>query len=286
MKNSPCIVIHDIDKSFGAHQVLDHIDLTIRTGEIFGLLGPSGAGKTTMIKIITGQLRAENGSVTVKGTDTRYFDKEMYTHFGMALDNTGLYERLSSYDNLAVFADIYGIEKGRIKQQLQRVGLDGVARTPAGRLSKGQRQRLILARAFLHDPDILFLDEPTTGLDPSTAVEVRRLIRQECDLGKTVFMTTHNMAEASELCTHVALLNNGHIVEYGAPDEICRKYNHINQIHILLTSGRQVSFPNAPESAEKVASLLREGSVRSIHSTEPTLETVFMELTGRGFDEE
>lgn len=286
MKEDACISIQGIEKSFHEKKVLDQIRLDILPGEIFGLLGPSGAGKTTMIRIITAQLRADAGKVYVLGTDSERFDKKMYTNFGMALDNTGLYDRLSCFDNLAVFAHIYGLPKTAVQDELEKVGLSDARRTPAGRLSKGMRQRLTLARAFLHNPSILFLDEPTSGLDPSTSIEIRKLISAERKKGKTVFLTTHNMAEASELCDHVALLNEGHIVEYGEPDEICRRYNHRNKIVILTRTGEKRVFRNDAADADRIAELIRSGSVRSIHSTEPTLETVFVELTGRGFDGE
>lgn len=281
---APGIQLNGVRKSFGDHLVLADITLDIEQGEIFGLLGPSGAGKTTLIRIITGQLKADQGRISVMGVDPRHFDGKMYTNFGMVLDNTGLYERLSCYDNLAVFAEIYGTDRHRILDYLGMVGLQDAAKTPADRLSKGMKQRLTLARALLHDPRILFLDEPTSGLDPSSSREIHRLIQEECKRGKTVFLTTHNMMEAYELCGHVALLNEGHIVEYGKPDEICRKYNRQNRISIMTKDGRQLVFSSGPKDAGEIAALLEADNVRSIHSSEPTLETVFIELTGRGFD--
>jgi ABC-2 type transport system ATP-binding protein len=280
------IRLDGVRKSFGDHLVLADITVDIEQGEIFGLLGPSGAGKTTLIRIITGQLKADQGKISVMGVDPHHFDGKMYTNFGMVLDNTGLYERLSCYDNLALFAEIYGTDKHRIKDYLRMVGLADAAKTPAGRLSKGMKQRLTLARALLHDPKILFLDEPTSGLDPSSSREIHKLIREECRRGKTVFLTTHNMMEAYELCGHVALLNEGHIVEYGKPDEICRKYNRQNRISIMTKDGRQLEFANGPKDAGKIESLLEADNVKSIHSSEPTLETVFIALTGRGFDDQ
>ncbi|MGI6118322.1 MAG: ABC transporter ATP-binding protein [Bilifractor sp.] len=278
------IRLDGVRKSFGDHLVLSDITLDIEQGEIFGLLGPSGAGKTTLIRIITGQLKADQGKISVMGVDPRHFDGKMYTNFGMVLDNTGLYERLSCYDNLALFAEIYGTDKQRIMDYLGMVGLQDAVKTPAGKLSKGMKQRLTLARALLHDPQILFLDEPTSGLDPSSSREIHKLIQEECRRNKTVFLTTHNMMEAYELCEHVALLNEGHIVEYGKPDEICRKYNRQNQISIMTRGGRQLVFANGPKDARQISSLLEADNIRSIHSSEPTLETVFIELTGRGFD--
>lgn len=278
------IRLDGVKKSFGSHLVLADITLDIEQGEIFGLLGPSGAGKTTLIRIITGQLKADHGEISVMGVDPRRFDGKMYTNFGMVLDNTGLYERLSCYDNLAIFAEIFGTDKQRIVNYLGMVGLQDAAKTPAGKLSKGMKQRLTFARALLHDPKILFLDEPTSGLDPSSSREIHKLIQEECRRGKTVFLTTHNMTEAYDLCGRVALLNEGHIVECGKPDEICRKYDRQNRISVMTKDGRELVFANGPADAEQITSLLEADNVRSIHSSEPTLETVFIELTGRGFD--
>jgi ABC-2 type transport system ATP-binding protein len=283
--NSLSIEVLDISKMFGDKTVLKKINLGIKEGEIFGLLGPSGAGKTTLIKILTGQIKPSEGLANVLGKSIFEYDRKIYTKFGMVLDNTGLYQRMSCYDNLALFTEIYGIPKNRIFEVLNQVGLGNEIKLQVHKLSKGMKQRLILARALLHEPEIIFLDEPTTGLDPSTAKQIHRLIVDEKKKGKTIFLTTHNMEEAHKLCDHVALLFEGNIVEYGEPDEICRKYNYQNKIRILMKSGETLELRNSKESAQKVADCFYQDKVESIHSTEPNLETVFMDLTGRKLEE-
>ena len=279
-----CISIENVTKSFGQKTVLSGINLNISKGEIFGLLGPSGAGKTTLMKIITAQLKVSSGRVTINNVDTVNFDRKMYSSFGMVLDNLGLYKRMSCYDNLKIFSEIYNIKKSAIDEILKNVGLYEARKTPADKLSKGMKQRLVFARALLHNPPILFLDEPTTGLDPSTCNVIHNMIKNEQKKGKTILLTTHNMVEATKLCDNVALLNEGNIVEYGAPDEICRKHNMQNEISILTKDGKQITFPNSPSNSEKIAQFFKEDNVASIHSTEPTLETVFLKLTGRKFE--
>ena len=156
----------------------------------------------------------------------------------------------------------------------------------AEKLSKGMRGRLMLARAVLHQPKILFLDEPTSGLDPATTRRIHDLIRQMQQDGTTVFLTTHNMTEAEKLCKHIALLHEGSIVEYGEPKEICRRYNHQNKLRLLLSDGTDVRLPNAREAAEQIKEYLLSGRIETIHSTEPDLESVFMELTGRSLQDD
>lgn len=279
------IETRDVLKEFGRNTVLKGINLQIKRGEVFGLLGPSGAGKTTLIKILTGQLPQTKGSAVILGKDSRALTSEVYAKIGMVLDNSGLYERLTCYDNLSLFAQIYHINKSDINKVLQKVGLADAIKCPVGKLSKGMKQRLVLARAIMHRPDILFLDEPTSGLDPATAAQIHQLIREEREQGASIFLTTHNMEEATKLCDNVALLNNGLIVEYGNPEEVCRKYNHQNSIHILLKEGKTVTMKNSAAAAKEIADYFAQERVESIHSTEPNLETVFMELTGRGLEQ-
>lgn len=284
MSHDDSIKIKNINQKFGNKTVLKDINLTLRKGEILGLLGPSGAGKTTLIKILTGQLMQTGGSAEVLGTDTRRLTSDIYTKMGMVLDNTGLYERLSCRDNLAVFAEIYRLPREKIREILKDVGLLEAEKRPVNKLSKGMKQRLVMARALMHDPEILFLDEPGSALDPATVEEIHSLIRREQAKGATIFLTTHNMEEAAKLCNHVALLHEGEIVEYGNPEEICRKYNHQNRIKILLKNGDEVFFQNESKAAGKIQELFASEQVESIHSTEPDLETVFLELTGRRFE--
>ncbi|MCH5259466.1 MAG: ABC transporter ATP-binding protein [Lachnospiraceae bacterium] len=275
------IEITQVTHRFGDKEVLKEISLSVERGEIIGLLGPSGAGKTTLIKIITGQLRPTSGTVRLAGYDMTKPDKDVYNKIGMMMDNFGLYERLSCYDNLKLYADIYQIGSERITEVLKWVGLYEDRKCPAQKLSKGMKGRLMLARAVLHRPEILFLDEPTSGLDPATTRRIHDMIMNMRSEGMTIFLTTHNMVEAEKLCKHVALLHEGSIVEYGVPEEINRRYNHMNKLRLRLYDGTMTELPNTEEAADAVREYLLHRQIETIHSTEPNLEAVFMELTGR-----
>lgn len=281
---SKIIDIQELSHAFDQVNVLDQINLNIEEGEIFGLLGPTGAGKTTLINILTGQLKQTQGSVKVFDKETAALVQKDYEAFGMVLDNSGLYKRLSSYDNLKLFTKIYKLPVENIDKVLIKVGLIEAKKTLAGNLSKGMKQRLALARAIIHEPKILFLDEPTSGLDPSTIKEIHKLICELRDKGTTIFLTTHNMVEATDLCDHVGLLNNGKIVEYGHPTMICQRYNHQNNVMIQLISGEMKTLPNNIDAADIIGNYFRHGLIKTIHSSEPNLETVFIELTGRKFE--
>jgi len=278
---SVVISMKNIKKDFNQKTVLHDINCSIEKGEIFGLLGPSGAGKTTIIKILTGQIQKTGGEATLYGVNTDKLTEELYSKIGMVLDIQGLYTRLTCYDNLAIFAEIYQINKKRVYEVLGKVRLADEAKKTVSKLSKGMAQRLVIARAILHYPKILFLDEPTSGLDPATSLEIHKIIFELRESGSTIFLTTHNMEEASVLCDNVALLNEGNIVEYGHPDAICRKYNNVNSINILLKNGEKITLPNNNNSSEQIASYFRENNIEAIHSTEPNLETVFITLTGK-----
>lgn len=275
------IIMKNVKKNFGNKTVLNDISYTIAENEIFGLLGPSGAGKTTIINILTGQVKLTAGEATVLGGSADDLDDSVYASIGMVLDTPGLFERLTCYQNLSVFAEIHNIDKKEIPEILAKVNLANEAKTKAYKLSKGMRQRLIIARAVLHKPKLLFLDEPTSGLDPSNAMEIHKLITSLREQGATVFLTTHRMDEAMKLCDNIALLNNGVIMEYGAPDAVCRKYNSINTVEILLKDGSEISLPNSPESADVIAEYFRTGQVETIHSSEPDLEEVFLSVANR-----
>ena len=280
------IKCEDVHKSFSEKKVLTGINFDIPSGKIFGLLGPSGAGKTTLIKILTGQLKFESGSVTVMDKSVEKLTGEDKKKIGIMMDQFGVYERLSCVDNLKIFADIYGVNHSKIKDALNMVGLGDSMNKAASTLSKGMRVRLCLARVFMHSPDIIFLDEPTSGLDPQTMRKIHRLIMDKKNSGATIFLTTHNMEEASALCDTVALLNEGVIVESGAPKEICRRYNHQKKIKIHLVSGEDLELPHESQSAKKISELFESSQIETIHSSEPTLETVFLELTGRKLQED
>lgn len=278
------IEMREVVQNFSGKQVLSGVSLRVKKGEILGLLGPSGAGKTTIVKILTGQLRQTAGEAWLLGTDTRRLKAREYNRIGSMMDNLGLYERLTVYDNLKFYADIYHISSKKVDAALQSVGLYEDRKSTVSRLSKGMCSRLCLARAVMNDAEVLFLDEPTSGLDPSTTREIHKLLLRERDRGAAVFLTTHNMAEAEEICDHVALLNQGEIVEYGRPEEICKKYNRLNRLCIQLKDGNELELENGSGAAEEMMRLLQQEQIETIHSTEPDLETVFVELTGRGLE--
>lgn len=279
------IIAKDLSIKFAQKQVLNKITFEIQEGEIWGLLGPSGAGKTTLIKIITGQLRQDEGYAEFLGKDTKELSALEHGQIGIMMDNFGLYDRLSVYDNLAFYADIYHVSHNKIADILKSIDLYDARNTAVSKLSKGMKNRLSLARALMNNPKILFLDEPTSGLDPVTTRQIHAILAEQKKNGTTIFLTTHNMFEAQKLCDHIALLSEGNIIEYGAPTDICRKYNHLNKLQVTLKDGEMILVENSRTSALQIKEYLEKELIQTIHSTEPTLETVFLELTGKGLDE-
>lgn len=275
----------NISHRFAGHQVLDKVTLHVERGEIFGLLGPSGAGKTTLIKILTGQLAQNSGYAELLGKDTRKLSVLEHRQIGTMMDNLGLYERLSVRNNLSFYADIYHVSHSEIPEILKNIGLYEARNTAVCKLSKGMKNRLSLARALMNNASILFLDEPTAGLDPVTTKEIHHMLLEQKEKGCTIFLTTHNMFEAQSLCDHVALLDKGSIIDGGIPTDICQKYNHLNRLEITLKDGKKIVLDNGSAAALPIKEYLEQDMVSSIHSTEPTLETVFIELTGKGLNQ-
>ena len=279
---SYAITADNLSVKFADNQVLNDISFKVKKGSVFGMLGPSGAGKTTLIKILTGQLKQDGGFAELLGKDTRKLTASEHGQIGAMMDNYGLYERLSVYDNLSFYADIYRVSRSKIIDILKSIGLYEARSTAVSKLSKGMKNRLSLARALMNDAKVLFLDEPTSGLDPATTKEIHNILVEQKNKGTTIFLTTHNMFEAGSLCDYVILLSKGNIIEYGKPADICKRYNHLNKLHITLKDGKEIMLENNNTSALAVKDYLEKNMIDTIHSTEPTLETAFIELTGKG----
>lgn len=234
---------------------------------------------TNTIKLLTGQLHSDGGEITVLGKNP--FSPEIRHQIGIMSDMSGLYEKMTVYENLDIFADIYGItdKKRKIEKALASVELLDAGKKKVEKLSRGMKQRLVFARTIIHSPKLLFLDEPTANLDPATADEIRALIRQLNDNGTTVFLTTHNMEEADELCHRIALLNKGKIVECGSPEELKLKYSR-KKVVITSTDGTK-EIPL--DKSDIIRELEGTADLLMIHSEEPSLRDVFLTLTKEAY---
>lgn len=268
------ITVEKITKRFGNKTALNQIQFNVEKGEIFGFLGPSGAGKTTLINILTGQLKADEGTTQLLGKDTKDLTPEDLARIGLVGDSSGYYEKLSLEKNLIVYAKIYGLPNSRVDEVLEQVGLLESKKTIAEKLSTGMRQRMFLARALLNRPELLFLDEPTSGLDPMTSKKIHRLLEELKAAGTTIFLTTHDMVEATELCDRISLLNQGDLVEIGTPRDIIQKYNKEKRVKVTFIdhSEQVMAFEDLKDQDMR--------QVELIHSMEPTLEDIFIQLTG------
>ena len=268
------ITVEKITKRFGNKTALNQIQFNVEKGEILGFLGPSGAGKTTLINILTGQLKADEGTTQLLGKDTKDLTPEDLAHIGLVGDSSGYYEKLSLEKNLIVYAKIYGLPNSRVDEVLEQVGLLESKKTIAEKLSTGMRQRMFLARALLNRPELLFLDEPTSGLDPMTSKKIHRLLEELKAAGTTIFLTTHDMVEATEMCDRISLLNQGDLVEIGTPRDIIQKYNKEKRVKVTFTdhSTQVMAFEDLKDQDMT--------QVELIHSMEPTLEDIFIQLTG------
>ena len=274
------IQIEHLQKAFQNNIILKDLRLSLEEGECFGCLGPSGAGKTTLVRIMIGQLDIDQGRCLVFGEDSRHLSARVYEKTGLVLDEQGLYERMSVYDNLKIFADIHRIEDERITEVLKKVDLHDEADKKACRLSKGMRQRWVLARALLHRPRLLFLDEPTSALDPVSRHLIHHLLLTLKQQQVSIFLTTHNMQEAALLCDRIGLLHEGSMIEEGRIDDIIEKYHNHLALHIELADHRHLNL-DAQKDADDICHYLKEGKILKIHSNEPTLEDIFKKLTGK-----
>ena len=218
-------------------KALDGIDFSVKKGELFGLIGPNGAGKTTTVKILTTLLTQTSGEAFILGLDIRKDLYEIRRRIGIVFGGErGLYNRVSALDNLRYFSDLYGVDpavaKLRIPELLKAVGLADRADERVEKYSRGMKQRLHIAKALVHDPELLFLDEPTIGLDPGGARDIRNMIREMRSQGKTILLTTHYMFEAEELCQRVAVISKGKIVALDTPSELKRGVRDIAVIEL------------------------------------------------------
>lgn len=275
------INMENVKKNFKETTALKNLNVTVKEGEIFGFLGPSGSGKTTTIKLLTSQLLPSAGSIKVFGKEVYSNKKFIFEQTGILSDNSGIYDRLSVWDNLALYSQLYGISENNITEVLDKVGLSDSKKTEARKLSKGMKQRLMLARAVIHKPKLLFLDEPTSALDPGTSLEIHKLLKLLNKEGTTIFLTTHNMEEADKLCHRVAFLNDGEVVESGNPAALKLKYITDDITVVLKADNHKINLRNCPETGRKLMEWMQEGKLLSVHSMEPTLEKIFLMLTGR-----
>jgi len=302
-------IIHRKSKVIAA---LDGVDLSIQAGELFGMLGPNGAGKTTITRILSTVLLPTAGIARVFGLDVVKATKEIRPRIGLVFGGErGLYWRLSGRDNLQYFADLYrmppAISKRRIAELLQMVGLTDRANERVEGYSRGMKQRLHIARGLIHDPEVLFLDEPTMGLDPLAARQVRQVILDLKARGKTIFLTSHYMFEIDALCDRVAVLNKGKVIIldtpsalkrvvadlevveiecFGVPDELVakiRSHRAVQAVHVERLDQSQLLQIQAPSGTELVQELLGmlEGvQVRKVVTRQPTLEDAYIKLVG------
>ena len=279
------IEVENLSRTFNSLRAVDNISFSVEAGEIFGFLGHNGAGKTTTIRMLSGQLLPTSGRGRVSDCDIVTEQQRLKPLIGVVSEHQNLYERMSGRENLEFAARLYSQNTERVDAVLKQVDLLDRAGDKVQNYSNGMKQRLIIARSILHRPRIIFLDEPTRGLDPVVGREIRRLIVDMSKEGVTIFLTTHYMEEADQLCDRVAFLSEGRIVALDTPANLKTAHGqpHVN---VSLANGESVSVAlDGADAGRELQQLLSTGQVRTLHSAEATLEDVFIELAGRRLSE-
>ena len=283
--SGPAISVDGLRYSYGDLEAVKGISFDVAPGEILGFLGPNGAGKSTTIKMLTGQLPPGGGRATVLGIDVSTDNPEVQARIGVCFEEKNLYLNMSATENLEFFASLYGIKDPDALGVLRRVGLADRAKDRVKTFSKGMRQRMMISRAFINTPDVLFLDEPTDGLDPTTAAAIRTTIEEEAARGVAVLLTTHDMFEADQLADRVAFINDGEIVALDTPENLKLQYG-TRSVRVRLRDGDGVREESIPlgdgASSTRLAELAASPDLLTMHTEEATLEHIFIQLTGRG----
>ena len=279
------IEVEQLSRSFNGLRAVDNISFSVEGGEIFGFLGHNGAGKTTTIRMLSGQLLPTSGSARVAGCDVVTEQRRLKPLIGVVSEHQNLYERMSGRENLEFAVRLYKQDLRRIDETLEQVGLVDRAKDNVRNYSNGMKQRLVIARALLHRPQLIFLDEPTRGLDPVVGREIRRLILDLSEQGVTIFLTTHYMEEADQLCNRVAFLSEGRIVALDTPNNLKVAHGE-KSLNVTLHNGESLTIAlDDGDAGKRLERLVSEGQVRTLHSAEATLEQVFLRIAGRELSE-
>jgi ABC-2 type transport system ATP-binding protein len=283
------IVAEELTYLYGELTAVDQISFNVAEGEILGFLGPNGAGKTTTVKMLTGQLKPRGGKAVLLGMDVAMNVEKVQGDIGVCFETTNLYEQMSAIENLQLFARLFNVHPFDGYALLERVGLSGREKDRVENYSKGMKQRLMVARSIVNRPKVLFLDEPTAGLDPTSAEGIRNIILEERERGATVFLTTHDMMEADKLSDRVAFMNQGKIVALDTPLNLKQQYGKRALKAIVATESggledREIIL-DTPETSSAIQQLFTREKVVTVHSEEATLEDIFISITGRGLVE-
>ncbi len=268
------IRVSNLTKIFNHKIAVNKISFSVKTGSIFGFLGTNGAGKTTTIKMLTGLLLPTDGESMVCGFNPATQEKKISSKIGIIPDHVSLYEDMSIENNLRFFSKLYHVGEKRISEVMEEFELNSHAKIAIKKLSKGFKQRVLIARSLLHNPDLLFMDEPTSGLDPNYAFEIRQLIRKLKEARKTIFITTHNMNEAQELCDEISIIDKGTII-LKENIETVKAMNSTRKITVkTMDFEKEYTFDQINEISK-----IPHDSIISIHTSEQSLEDVFLNLT-------
>jgi ABC-2 type transport system ATP-binding protein len=281
----PVVEVRELHKHYGQTHALDGISFSAHAGEVFGLLGHNGAGKSTTIRILTGRTRPTAGEARVLGHRVPDAMQQVRGQINLVPETPTVYERATAKENLDLFCKLYGVPRSRSDEALERVALAHAAKRKVKTFSTGMKQRLLLARALLNTPRVLFMDEPTRGLDPQSARSLHALIEEMSSGGTTIFLTTHDMHEADKLCDRVAFLAEGRIVALDTPRALKLELAGTPEVDVVLDHGGSEHL-RLDTGSERLIELVRAGRVRTLHSCEPTLADVFIALAGRSLDDD
>lgn len=271
----PAIDVKYISKNYGSFKALNQLSFVVEEGECLGLLGSNGAGKSTTIKTITGQIKPDSGRVEVLGYNSERETKKVHSLIGYIPDDQTIYEELSVYQNIDVFRQIHELPKSRTSEIIKTLSLQDKATEKVKNLSKGLKQRVLIARALVHRPKVILLDEPTTGLDPSSAESIYEILEDLKSAGSTILLTTHLMNDVERLCDRIVFVNKGEKIEEGSPQDLKAKYQK-KTVHVKTLSGQEHTFALDNNLAHEIDGLSEE--IFSIKTHEPKLEEIFIKL--------
>jgi fluoroquinolone transport system ATP-binding protein len=285
-KGSNAITIQNLTFTYPKTEkkAIDNVSFHIKKGEIFGFLGPNGAGKSTTQKVIIGLLKGYGGNVDLLGKNLKNWKSDLYEHIGVCFELPNHYQKLTALENLELFSSFYRTKTIEPYDLLTMVDLDKDAHQRVGSFSKGMKTKLNFARALLNNPQMLFLDEPTTGLDPVSARQIKNIIHDKKKEGTTIFLTTHNMTDADELCDRVGFMVDGSLILIESPKDLKlrhgKKLVRVEYLHNGELVREEFTLANLGSNATFI-NLLNSGRVQTIHTEEASLDDVFIKVTGR-----